>query len=396
MRLSIAQADLLEIARLAARAADPLSPAAADRDVLLVAERASGELGAVAHGGLLGVRARVAADVERDGRATVPADRLRALVAQLGAGIVTVDVGANHHVTLTRGRRKLALPGGDPDAYPSLASRPSVWHPLPVGALALGLRETHYASAFDPKRRHLRPHLAGVRVEAGVEAGRLECFANDGARAAYRGVPYAGASFAVTLPAGLVEAVRKGLFGKVPKDDSPDGDVAVQSIDIAVTERSVWLRRSGDDTLMATAPKLSDDYPAWRAIMGASAQCPHSAVIDRAAWLGAVSALASIERDEFARVRTALDWNAMSGELTMSAATALDGSGTDTVPVSDIAIGDGPHGCVVNAAFVRDALRGWTAERVRVRFGGPSTLVFVEPEQIGVHSFAVVMPISDE
>lgn len=397
MRVTLAQTALLEMARLASRAADPVSLAVADSHVLLVAQKLSGELGAVAHGGLLGVRVRRAAGIERDGRALVSADRLRALVAQLGAGSVTLDVGANHHVTMLRGKRRLTLPGADPDGYPTPSSRPTEWHTLPVGALALGLRETHYASAFDPKRRHLRPHLAGVRVEAGVQDGRLECFANDGARAAYRSEPYRGASFAVTLPAGLVEAVRKGLFGKVPKD-ALDGtephEAALESIDIAVTERSVWLRRGGDDTLTVAAPKLADEYPAWRGIMASAEQCPHVAAIDRAAWLGAVSALASIERDEFARVRTTLLWS--DAALTMQAETAMGGSGSDEVLLSGLVLGEGPAGCVVNAAYVRDALKSWACDRVRVRFGGPRTLVFIEPETVGVRSFAVVMPISDD
>lgn len=381
MKLTIPHEALLQLARDAARAAD-MHAFDRSRDVVLVA--APGELGAMAVGPAISVLARAPADVEAGGQVALPAHRLLETVRRVGAGAVTLAVDANAQVSLTRGKRTLRLGGrlpGDVDV-PPVRPEAGAWSVMGVGVLARAIRCLAHAMP-DPA---LRPQFAGVRLEA--DGVTLAAFVTDGARAAMleTRVRFAGS---VTLPYGLTKLIAGGVFGKARDADAAEelsaDDASALRLECALTERGVWVRREGDDSLLVGARKLVGEYPAWRALDDAGDYDPADVLlVDRAALLESADAFCVADPD--APDAVTLDW---SGEelrvlaVESNAAMGVGTGGSDAVELASRYVapdGAWERRAALNARFLRAALKSLDGhDAVELKLRGASSPVRISP-----------------
>jgi DNA polymerase-3 subunit beta len=152
---------------------------------------------------------RIRGQVTQAGAVTLPAKRLAAIVRELPAEMVALEVSAANQALITSGSSVFRVPGISRDDFPAIPAVPdgTAWR-LKQEVLAMLLRQVTYAQSRDETRFVLN----GVLLQ--FKEGHLTAVATDGRRLAWARHPLGAetpAEAAFILPAAFVATLGRML-----------------------------------------------------------------------------------------------------------------------------------------------------------------------------------------
>lgn len=174
----------------------------------------------------------ISADCQcEDGSAAVNAARLREALAAFGKSELRIETDAAHSVTITSGKRRLRLPGINPEEYPPL---PVFENPL--GSLKLSGAEIQRCIGkvlpFASTETDARPAICGVAISQHEDRA---CFvATDGSRLRMEAVEFP------PMPSSVLPSKAAGVLVSLCSDESATVDLSVSENMFSATSAD-WL-----------------------------------------------------------------------------------------------------------------------------------------------------------
>jgi DNA polymerase III subunit beta len=368
MKCTVSPSVLSQSLSLVSRAVSPRSTLPILSNVLL--ETVPEGLRLVATNLDLTISATIEAQVEDEGKLTVPARLLADYVSTLSEAPCTLEMDpATHMLRLRCGLHRSNIHGIDAVEFPPLVPRDAdTTVELDAGILEGAIAQTAVAASGD----EARPVLTGVLVQ--IEGDHLTMAATDGHRLAVRTVPLMSpprdSGIGIIVPARHLHEVGRAVTATRPK------------VGITVSPARNQIFFSMRDVEISSR-LIEGTYPNYAQVVPADSS---TTVILPVSSLLRETRTASVLAKDAANV---VRFSAGDETLTLTAQTAEVGD--DEAPLQ--AKVDGAEVQIAfNARYVLDALSVLEAEEVQLGFNGPLSPGVIRP--IGRDDYLyVVMPV---
>ncbi|NJK33525.1 MAG: DNA polymerase III subunit beta [Oscillatoriales cyanobacterium SM2_2_1] len=375
MRFTCSQSLLIAQLAFVSRAVSsrPTHPILAN--IRLEADGDRQEIELVAYDLSLGIRVRVAAEVNEAGVLTLPAKLLNDIVAKLPAADVTVSVERNSQTAiLTCGAGRYQVYGLTAEEFPALpqvdGTSQRVY--LPVEAVLEGLNASLFASATDETKRI----LTGVHVTGSATA--MEFAATDGHRLSVAEVvlldeAVGAAPFAltVTIPARALRELERMLAQQTEQV------IAVMFDQVHI------IFQSAQQTLISRL--LDGAYPNYRQLLPTKFERQLS--LDRKSLIASLERIAVLADQRNQIVKLSISQAQQEVALTVEAPEVATGRELLTAQVSgeDLQI-------AFNIRYLLDGLKSMAASEVRLCANQANQPVVLQPisEQKATY---LIMPV---
>jgi DNA polymerase-3 subunit beta len=298
----------------------------------------------------IAVSTTVAADVDAEGAATLPAKKLSDIVRELPSAPIRVTTAGEQRVSLECGRTKFKLLGLPREEFPSF---PPVKFDKAWKAPAELVHKLVAHVAFAASTEESRPILNGVLWE--LRPDRMRMVATNGHRLAKMDVPASGGSTAdLIVPPKALEQVRK-LF-------APEAEV-----EIAKSENHIGFRAGGT---LVYSRLIEGPYPNYEQVI--PRENDKSATVDKVALTAALRRMSVVASDQTHRIRMALS----GGAAKFSVQTPDLGEAQDELALT---YEGEPLEIGFNAQYLLEVLKYMPTDEVRLTFKAPERAATVEP-----------------
>jgi len=298
----------------------------------------------------IAVSTTVAADVDAEGAATLPAKKLSDIVRELPSAPIRVTTAGEQRVSLECGRTKFKLLGLPREEFPSF---PPVKFDKAWKAPAELVHKLVAHVAFAASTEESRPILNGVLWE--LRPDRMRMVATNGHRLAKMDVPASGGSTAdLIVPPKALEQVRK-LF-------APEAEV-----EIAKSENHIGFRAGGT---LVYSRLIEGPYPNYEQVI--PRENDKSATVDKAALTAALRRMSVVASDQTHRIRMALS----GGAAKFSVQTPDLGEAQDELALT---YEGEPLEIGFNAQYLLEVMKYMPTDEVRLTFKAPERAATVEP-----------------
>lgn len=312
----------------------------------------------------MAVTSTITTDVHEPGATTINARRMLDYVRLLPEGDVTIETSAAHWTTLRAGKNKARIAGMSPESFPEIpAAEGEPLFSIAPYNLAAMIRQTRFAIS----REQSRFTIDGLRIEASATGVRMVATDSHRLARAWADVPASRQESSI-VPARALGEIMK-LTDAAPEGENAHVHSGVNSIHVRIGPQTLSVRR------------LARSFPDWTRIL--PAEFSGDAQFGRAALVGALERVVMFADERSSSVRITVG----DGEITVSA-TADSGEGDESID----AVTDGHLAITISGAYMLDALRCSSAERMRVRHNGPDKAIAVEPTEDPHHS-TIIMPM---
>lgn len=298
----------------------------------------------------IAVSTTVAADVDAEGAATLPAKKLSDIVRELPSAPIRVTTAGEQRVSLECGRTKFKLLGLPREEFPSF---PPVKFDKAWKAPAELVHKLVAHVAFAASTEESRPILNGVLWE--LRPDRMRMVATNGHRLAKMDVPASGGSTAdLIVPPKALEQVRK-LF-------APESEV-----EIAKSENHIGFRAGGT---LVYSRLIEGPYPNYEQVI--PRENDKSATVDKVALTAALRRMSVVASDQTHRIRMALS----GGAAKFSVQTPDLGEAQDELALT---YEGEPLEIGFNAQYLLEVMKYMPTDEVRLTFKAPERAATVEP-----------------
>ena len=317
----------------------------------------------------LTITATVAAEVESEGRTTVPARLVTDYVASLGEAPCTIELdGATQVLRLRCGIHRTNIHGIDAVEFPPLPQRDGeTTVELDAPTLESAIGQTALAASAD----EARPVLTGVLVQ--LAADRVTLAATDGHRLAVRGLDVEGGpaeALSVIVPARHLAEVARAINAGRP------------TVRLTLSKARNQVYFSMRD-LEISSRLIEGNYPNYAQVI--PAESTTTVTVPASTLLRETRTASVLAKDAANVVRLATH----EGTLTLTTQTAEVGD--DEAPVPARVEGDDVQ-IAFNARYVLDALAVVDADQVELAFNGPLSPGVIRP--VGSDDYIyIVMPV---
>ncbi len=314
----------------------------------------------------IAVSTTVAADVDAEGAATLPAKKLVDIVRELPGGPVRVTAAGESRVSLECGRAKFKLLGLPREEFPSF---PAVKFDGAWQAAAGVVHKLVGHVAFAASTEESRPILNGVLWE--LRPDRMRMVATNGHRLAKMDVPASGAATAdLIVPPKALEQVRRLI--------AADAD-----LDIARTDNHIGFRAGGT---LVFSRLIEGPYPNYEQVI--PRENDKSATVDKAGMAAALRRMSVVASDQTHRIRLTFS----GGAVRFSVQTPDLGEAQDELSLT---YEGEPLEIGFNAMYLLEVLKFMPTDEVRFTFKAPERAATIEP--VGwddpASYMALVMPL---
>jgi DNA polymerase-3 subunit beta len=298
----------------------------------------------------IAVSTTVAADVDVEGAATLPAKKLSDIVRELPSAPIRVTTAGEQRVSLECGRTKFKLLGLPREEFPSF---PPVKFDKAWKAPAELVHKLVAHVAFAASTEESRPILNGVLWE--LRPDRMRMVATNGHRLAKMDVPASGGSTAdLIVPPKALEQVRK-LF-------APEAEV-----EIAKSENHIGFRAGGT---LVYSRLIEGPYPNYEQVI--PRENDKAATVDKVALTAALRRMSVVASDQTHRIRMALS----GGAAKFSVQTPDLGEAQDELALT---YEGEPLEIGFNAQYLLEVMKYMPTDEVRLTFKAPERAATVEP-----------------
>jgi DNA polymerase-3 subunit beta len=299
----------------------------------------------------MAVSTTVAAEVDDEGAATLPAKKLVEIVRELPSAGIRISAAGEQRVNLECGRARFKLLGISRDEFPAFPSVDfaSAWR-MTSGDIQKLINHVAFAASTEESR----PILNGVLWE--LREDHMRMVATNGHRLAKMDVPVAGPGTSADLivPPKALDQIRR-LFG--PADE----------IEVAKSENHLGFRSAGTQVFTRL---IEGPYPNYEQVI--PRENDKFATVDRKTLSSAIRRVGVVASDQTHRVRLSLGTDAMKfsvntpdlGEAQDEITAAYDGE------VLEIGF---------NANYLLELLKYMPTDEVRLSFKAPERAATVEP-----------------
>ncbi|GMW01581.1 MAG: DNA polymerase III subunit beta [Candidatus Hydrogenedentota bacterium] len=296
----------------------------------LLIEASDGRLKLTATDLKVSIECGIDCDVLEPGSMTVSAQRLQSILAELPEGEVTLTLGDNNVISLSRGKIQTKLFSMAPEEFPPVRSFDGI-EPLVLPQMVLKtiFLRTSFAICSDQARYN----LTGLLCE--LSDSQLTAVSTDGRRMSlYRqveGIP-SGVDLKVIIPGKMISELER-LLG----DD--------QEVKVFIDETQAAFEFG---SLRLVTALIEGTFPNYDMVI--PKKHDKEAVFDTSAFLEAVRRTRTMTNDKFNSVRFILDGNV----LTLRVVTPEVGEYEEEMPVE---FGGGKLEIAFNPDFILDVLR---------------------------------------
>ncbi len=325
-----------------------------------------GGLSVVATNLEIGLRDRVAAEVEAPGRVCVAAKKLFEVVRELPEGEPVALEVVEERLTVRAGRTVTRLLGLPPEEFPAL---PEVDEgsgvTLPAETLARLLGQVAFAMSTDITRQT----LGGVLFAYDGE-GHLEAVATDGHRLALRRLEVEGGGepFREIVPRKAVSEVRR----LVEEGETP--------VEIRFAEKQALVRRG---PLALVTRLIEGRFPEYQRAIPTTGKS--LVVVDREAFARACRRVAVLAHEKTHQVELVVE----PGQMVILTQNPELGEAREEL---EVALEGEPVHISFNAAYILDILNAMQGETVRLEMSGSGNpALFTEAE--AADYLCVLMPM---
>ena len=301
----------------------------------------------------IAVTTEVSADVEAPGAVTIPAKKLSEIARELPPSPVKMAAVGEQRVTLECGRSRFKLLGLPRDEFPTF---PSVKFSESWRVKSGDLQKLISHTAFAVSTEESRPILNGVLWE--LKPDKMAMVATNGHRLAKMEIPTSsnsGPSHELIIPPKALEQVKR-LFP------------AEEELEIARGENHIGFRSPFTSVFTRL---IEGPYPNYELVIPRDND--RTAVIDKAALVGALKRMSVVASDQTHRIR--LSFN--TGMLKFSVQTPDLGEAQDELPIRYV--GD-QLDIGFNASYLLEILRYIPTDEVKLTFKAPERAATLEPE----------------
>ena len=301
----------------------------------------------------IAVTTEVSADVEAPGAVTIPAKKLSEIARELPPSPVKMAAVGEQRVTLECGRSRFKLLGLPRDEFPTF---PSVKFSDSWRVKSGDLQKLISHTAFAVSTEESRPILNGVLWE--LKPDKMAMVATNGHRLAKMEIPTSsnsGPSHELIIPPKALEQVKR-LFP------------AEEELEIARGENHIGFRSPFTSVVTRL---IEGPYPNYELVIPRDND--RTAVIDKAALVGALKRMSVVASDQTHRIR--LSFN--TGMLKFSVQTPDLGEAQDELPIRYV--GD-QLDIGFNASYLLEILRYIPTDEVKLTFKAPERAATLEPE----------------
>ncbi|MDD5697456.1 MAG: DNA polymerase III subunit beta [Victivallaceae bacterium] len=294
----------------------------------------------------------IEAAVEREGKTTIPAKKLAALVSRFLADDIHLDCNEKHHTQITCGTSEFKILGLSDDDFPPPAEFPSSCQvKFKESDFRKMLDRISYAVSLDDTRKVLHGILCSVKENT------VTAVATDGKRLALvEKVPeeFTGSEGDTIIPLKAANEIKRILDGK-------DGIVTFEFGDKQACFRT--------DKVCLTTKLIEGNYPNYRQVIPVN--------FSRVLEIPAVVLLAKLElvslalSDDASYVILTFD----EGKLKLQASSANVGEGSDYL---DIDYNDARIDISFNPNFLADPLKHCDADKIRIKLNDGFSPVALE------------------
>jgi DNA polymerase-3 subunit beta len=314
----------------------------------------------------IAVSTTVAAEVDAEGAATLPAKKLVDIARELPGGPVRVTAAGESRVSIECGRTRFKLLGLPREEFPSF---PAVTFDGAWKAAAGVVHKLVGHVAFAASTEESRPILNGVLWE--LRPDRMRMVATNGHRLAKMDVPASGGSTAdLIVPPKALEQIRR----LIP---------AAGDMEIARSDNHVGFRADGT---LVFSRLIEGPYPNYEQVI--PRENDRAATIDKGAMAAALRRMSVVASDQTHRIRLAFS----GGALRFSVQTPDLGEAQDELSVT---YEGEPLEIGFNATYLLEILKFMPTDEVRFTFKAPERAATIEP--VGwddpASYMALVMPL---
>ena len=387
MKIVCSQSDLKSNLNLANRAVPSRPEPLVLGNVLVIADATAQKVSIIAFDGNLGIKTSFNANVEEEGRITLPAKLFNEIVSKLPEVEVSLEIPedeANFLATLSSASGTFQLTGIDASEFPELPTvEADETLELPIAILTEGLSGCLFAASTELSKQV----LTGVHIKTPDESGDiLEFAATDSHRLAVvetslslnseeenqeRETIEFPANFAVTIPA---KALRE--LEKIVGDAQPTDKVKTSFDDRQMTFKF------GDRIL--TSARISGDYPAYGQLIPQN--FAREAIVERKRLLTSLE-LVAVMAQKNSIVKFSI--NAENEELIVSADAQDLGNAKQSLPAR--IMGDSID-IAFNIKYLMDGLKALSATEIKMQLNDWNQPVIFTPLG-GLTMTYLVMPV---
>ncbi|MEM8830646.1 MAG: DNA polymerase III subunit beta [Cyanobacteria bacterium P01_G01_bin.19] len=386
MKIVCSSQDLKNHLSLVSRAVPSRAEPAVLANVLLEMNEATQKVSMVAFDGNMGIKTSFNAEVEEEGRITLPAKLLSDIVTRLPEMEITLDIpdGEDDYVaTISSTSGEFKLTGIDADEFPELPTVDGEQNmELPIALLNEGLGGCLFAASTELSKQvltgvHLKTKKLGeagttdILEFAATDSHRLAVVATDvnGEDAAESSVDLP--EFAVTIPA---KALRE--LERIVGDSDATDSVKVRFDDL------VMIFELGDRLL--TSAKIPGDYPAYGQLIPQN--FARQMIVDRKRLLSSLELVAVFaQKNNLVKFSLSNDL----GELTVSADAQDIGNAKQSLPAE--IIGDDIE-IAFNIKYLMDGLKALPTPEIKMQLNEGHQPVIFSPLG-GIDMTYLVMPV---
>jgi DNA polymerase-3 subunit beta len=314
----------------------------------------------------IAVSTTVAAEVDTEGAATLPAKKLVDIARELPPASIRFTAVSEQRVSIECGKSRFKLLGLPREEFPSF---PAVKFDGASKAAAGVVQKLINHVAFAASTEESRPILNGVLWE--LRPDRMRMVATNGHRLAKMDVPSTGSAAAdLIVPPKALDQIRR-LF---PAD---------AEIEIAKSDNHIGFRAGGR---LVFSRLIEGPYPPYENVI--PRENDKSATVDRNAMAGALRRMSVVASDQTHRIRLALS----GGTCRFSVQTPDLGEAQDELSV---AYEGEPLEIGFNATYLLEILKFMPTDEVRFTFKAPERAATVEPVRWNdpASYMALVMPL---
>ncbi|MFA6713761.1 MAG: DNA polymerase III subunit beta [Victivallaceae bacterium] len=304
------------------------------------------------------------AEVEREGKTTIPAKKLAALVSRFLADDVQLDCNENHHTTIKCGTSVFKILGLSDEDFPPAADFPAETHiKFKETDFKKMLDRISYAVSLDDTRKVLHGILCSVKENT------VTAVATDGKRLALvEKVPeeFKGSEGDTIIPLKAANEVKRIL-------ENNDATVHLE-----FGEKQACFRT---DKVCLTTKLIEGNYPNYRQVIPVSFN--KTVDIPAAVLLAKLELVSLALSDDSSYVILTFD----EGKLNLQASSSNVGEGSDYL---DIDYNDTPINISFNPNFLADPLKHCDADKIQVKLNDGFSPVALEASDGFLY---VIMPM---
>jgi DNA polymerase-3 subunit beta len=312
------------------------------------------------------VSATLTANIEREGKTTLPAKKLFSMIGKFMADSITIDTNENHHSQITCGSSKFMLLGLVADDFP-LFEEFFILKSMKMkeNDLSKMIDQISYAVSVDDSRKTLHGTLCSIKDNAVVMV------ATDGKRLAVServAEEVSGDNMDVIIPLKASNEVKRIMDG--------EGLVKVE-----IGEKQVSFTT---DNIKIETKLIEGNYPNYRQVI--PTEFSKIIEVDKNILAAKLDLVSLALPDTSSYIIVTFDNN----QIVLNASSSSIGEGSDTI---DVEYTQEKIEVSFNAAFLAAPLRHCDADKVRIKFNDNVTPVAIEG---GDGFLYVIMPLRNK